>query len=141
MTETINALLDQWVAAEQAGDTKTLDLLLAQDFDGIGPLGFSLPKPEWLARHHQGLHYDAFDLAGTRVRTYGDAAVVTARNNQRGTYCGNSIPEAVRVTCVLIRQRDRWQLAAVHMSFIADAAGAPPIPGAASPSATTRGQS
>jgi ketosteroid isomerase-like protein len=136
----IDSFLAEWAAAEQAGDTDTLEGLLADDFVGIGPLGFSLPKAEWLARYRQGLHYDAFDLEETQVRTYGDVAVVTARNNQSGTYYGNPIPEAVRATCIAVRSEGRWQLAAIHLSFIAGTAGAPPIPGAPGPAASETDQ-
>ena len=129
MTNSINSFLAEWSAAEQAGDTGTLDSLLTEDFIGIGPVGFSLPKAEWLARHHQGLSYDSFGLEQTSVRTRGDTAIVTARTTQHGTAFGNPIPEAVRATYVLIRQGEHWRLASAHMSFIVGPPGAPPIPG------------
>ena len=60
---------------------------------------------------------------------YGQAAVVTARNNTHGRYQGHPIPEATRATLVLASDAGRWQLAAIHISFIAGTAGAPPTPG------------
>ena len=129
MTDSITSFLADWAAAEHAGDTGALDALLTDDFVGIGPLGFSLPKPQWLARHGQSLHYEAFDVDETQVRTYGDVAVVTARDTQRGTAFGNPIPEALRATHVLVRRGDGWRLALIQMSFIAGTPGAPPIPG------------
>ena len=54
---------------------------------------------------------------------------MTARNNTRGSYQGHPIPEATRATLVLVSSACRWQLAAIHMSFVAGTAGAPPIPG------------
>jgi ketosteroid isomerase-like protein len=130
MTDSIASFLAEWAAAERAGDTGTLDALLTDDFVGIGPLGFSLPKAQWLARHRQGLRYEAFGIDETQVRTYGDVAVVTARETQRGTAFGNPVPEALRATHVLVREGDRWRLAVIQMSFIAGTPGAPPIPGA-----------
>jgi hypothetical protein len=35
----------------------------------------------------------------------------------------------VRGTLVLVKDAKGWRLAAIHMSFIAGTAGAPPIPG------------
>ena len=57
----IDSFLDEWTSAERAGDTSALAALLTDDFTGVGPLGFVLPKAAWLARHQQGtLSYQAF---------------------------------------------------------------------------------
>ena len=132
MADIIGSFLDQWAAAEQAGDTERLDALLVGDFAGIGPLGFTLPRRAWLARHRSGdLRYDSFTLAEVQTRVYGQAAVITARNNTRGSYQGHPVPEATRATLVVVSGADDWQLAAIHLSFIAGTAGAPPLPGVA----------
>jgi ketosteroid isomerase-like protein len=131
MADSIQAFLDDWSAAEHAGDTERLEALLTDDFTAAGPLGFILPRQAWLARHRQGdLTYDSFGLAEVQARVHDEAAVVTARNNTHGSYQGHPIPEATRATLVLVRDADHWQLAAIHMSFIAGTRGAPPIPGA-----------
>lgn len=129
--QAIEEFLTTWAAAEQAGDTTTLDIQLASDFTAVGPLGFILTKQAWLARHRHGdLTYQEFSLSEVTARTAGSIAIVTARNNTRGSYHGHPIPEAVRATLILASDTGAWQLAAIHMSFIAGAAGAPPIPGA-----------
>lgn len=127
----IETTLTTWAAAERDGDTATLDTLLTDDFTAVGPLGFILPRQAWLARHRPdgGLRYDSFTLTEVQTRLLGDVAVVTARNDQPGTFQGNPIPEAVRATLILARGDGRWRLAAAHLSFIAGTAGAPPIPG------------
>ncbi len=132
MTDPVDSFFTEWSAAERAGNATKLDELLTDDFVGIGPLGFSLSKPEWIGRHDGGLHYDSFDVETSHVRTYGDVVVVIAREHQRGTAFGNPIPEAVQATHVLVRDGDRWRLTALHMSFVAGTPGAPPIPGAPS---------
>jgi hypothetical protein len=123
--------LTEWAAAERAGDTGALDMLLAGGFSAVGPLGFILPKQAWLARHRsRDLTYQGFSLDEVQDYPIGqDAVVVIARNNTRGSYQGHPIPEATRATLVLASHGGRWQLAAIHMSFIAGTAGAPPIPG------------
>jgi ketosteroid isomerase-like protein len=123
--------LTEWAAAEQAGDTGALETLLAGDFTAVGPLGFILPKQAWLARHRsRDLTYQDFSLDEVQARPIGpDAVVVTARTSTRGSYQGHPIPEATRATLVLAGNGGRWQLAAIHMSFIAGTAGAPAIPG------------
>jgi ketosteroid isomerase-like protein len=131
MTDGIQAFLDQWSAAEQAGDTERIDAMLTDDFIAVGPLGFVLPKQAWLARHRPGeLSYESFGLAEVQARVHDQAAIVTARNNSIGSYQGHPIPEAARATLVLTRDADRWRLAGAHMSFVAGTRGAPPLPGA-----------
>jgi len=133
MTQSIDSFLSAWTTAERAGDIEKLDALLADDFYGVGPLGFILPRPAWLARHRQGdLVYEAFDLGEIRTQLHGEVAVVTARNNTRGSYQGHPIPGAVRATLVIEADAGSRRLAAIHMSFIAGTPGAPPVPGAAS---------
>jgi ketosteroid isomerase-like protein len=138
--QTIDSFLSVWADAERTGDAAALDGLLTDDFVGIGPLGFSLPKPAWLARHRPGeLTYDSFSLDEVQTRVHGNAALVTARQNARGAYQGHPTPEAVRATLALVDDRDGWRLAGIHMSFIAGTTGAPPIPGGG-PAASKAGQ-
>jgi ketosteroid isomerase-like protein len=130
MADSIQAFLDEWSAAEHAGDTERLEAMLTDDFTAAGPLGFILPRQAWLARHRPGeLTYDSFGLAEVQARVHGEAAVITARNNTRGSYQSHPIPEATRATLVLVRDSGHWQLSAIHMSFIAGTRGAPAIPG------------
>jgi ketosteroid isomerase-like protein len=133
---TIDDLLTDWATAERNGDVSTLDRLVTDDFAGIGPLGFVLPKQAWLARFQGGLTYDRFELEEIQPRDYGNAAVVTARQVANGALGGDPLPfETVRATLTLIRGHDHWQLAAIHMSFVAGTPGAPPLPTAARPAA------
>lgn len=129
MDDSIRSFLRQWAAAERAGDAAALGELLTEDFTGVGPVGFALPKAAWIGRHGQGLRYEAFDVDEVQVRTYGAVAVAVARDTQRGTAFGNAVPEALRTTHVLVSHAGSWRLASLHMSFIAGTPGAPPVPG------------
>jgi ketosteroid isomerase-like protein len=128
MTDRINAFLTEWTDAERAGDSKTIATLLTDDFCGVGPFGFVLPRPAWLDRYRQGLTYEHFNLEEIQVRDYGDIALVTARNNARGSYRGQPTPEAQRITLVIWSNSESPRLAAVHMSFIAGTPGSPVTP-------------
>ena len=127
----LETFLTTWAEAERSSDAATTDTLLTDDFVGIGPLGFQLPKPAWLQRLTGGdLRYDVLSLDELLVREYGDCAVVVARWNARGTARGNPVPEAARATLICVREDGRWRLAGVHYSFIAGTPGAPGVPGA-----------
>lgn len=128
----IDDFLDRWTTAERDADIATLDTLLTDDFLGVGPLGFTLPKPAWLGRHQSGdLTYESFDLDEKQTRVHGDSALVTARHTAKGDYRGQPTPEAVRATLALVNDSGDWQLAGIHFSFIAGTPGAPPLPPAA----------
>jgi ketosteroid isomerase-like protein len=128
--EGITAFLSGWTAAEVSGDTTALHDSLADDFTAVGPLGFTLSKQDWLARHATGaLKYETFELDKLQLRRYGDVAVATALQHGQGTYQGNTVPSTLRVTLVVVRQSPSWRLATAHMSFVAGTPGAPPIPG------------
>jgi ketosteroid isomerase-like protein len=126
----VEAFLTEWARAEQEGDAGRLERQLDDDFVGVGPLGFVLSKPDWVARFGHGLAYDRFSLEGTQVRRDGDTAIVVGTQNQSGSMQGNPLPfSSVRSTLVLRHRPSGWRLASVHMSFIAGTPGAPPVPG------------
>ena|SRR5438105_686275 len=126
----LKQLADDWAAAELRADTAFLDRTLADDFVGIGPRGFMLTKEEWLQRHTSGdLKYQALSLDDVKVRIYGDAALLTAAENQQATYRGQDVPGQFRTTLVFVRQQGRWLLAGLHLSPIAGPPSAPPAAG------------
>lgn len=128
MPEHIHAFLSEWTTAERTGDVEILATLLTDDFSGVGPLGFVLPRPAWLDRHRQGLAYEQFGLEEIDIRLYGEVAVVGARANARGTHQGRPLPESLRVSLVITSRWEAVRLATVHMSFIAGTQGSPPVP-------------
>ena len=75
MTVDIDNILARWTAAERAGDTRALDTLLADEFVGIGPVGFVLDKRAWVGRFEHGMHHDRLDLDEVAVRRRGDTRV------------------------------------------------------------------
>jgi len=127
---TVDDFVRHWSSAELAGDTTVLDQLLVDDFTGVGPLGFLLSKADWLDRHHDhALHYRRYALAEVRVQRYQGAAVVVARQDTEGDWRGHPLPEALRISLVLVPGAIGWQLALAQTSFVAGTPGAPPIPG------------
>ena len=116
-------LADAWATAELQSDAAFVEKLLADDFVGVGPLGFLLTRQEWLARHQTGdLKYDVHTLDEARVRVYNEAAIVIGRLTQEATYRGNPVNAQLRTTLVFVRQHGQWQLAGLHFCNI----GQPP---------------
>ena len=122
----LDTFITTWADAERTCDAATTERVLTDDFVGIGPVGFQLPKPAWLQRQTTGdLHYDELSLDEVSTRRYGDCAVTTARWNARGTAQGHPIPEAARLTLIAVHQEGDWRLAGVHFSFIVGTPGTP----------------
>lgn len=121
--EQLTKLVRDWNAAELRGDVATIDRFLADDFIGVGPLGFMLTKEQWLDRHRSGdLKYDKLDLSELQVRTFDRAAIVLCRIDQANSYRGNPITAQLRTTLVFVQQDGAWRLAGLQFSPI----GQPP---------------
>ena len=122
----LSTFLTTCAAAERDGDAATTDRLLTDDFIGIGPVGFQLPRRAWLQRLIDGdLHYDELSLDEVTTRPYGDCAITTARWNARGTARGHPLPEATRATLVTVKDGDEWRLASIHFSHLIDPSAGP----------------
>jgi uncharacterized protein (TIGR02246 family) len=122
-SERVEGLAEEWAAAELRGDTSSLAEILADDFVGVGPRGFTLTKEQWLSRHDTGsLRYESFRLDEIEVRSYGDAAVMVCRQSAEGVYEAENgrfdLDDQFRATLVLVRQDGRWQLAGLQLSPI-----------------------
>jgi ketosteroid isomerase-like protein len=112
-------LVDAWATAELQADIAFLEKVLADDFVGVGPLGFLLSKREWLARHETGeLQYSVHAFDEAKARVYDEAAIVIGRLTQEATYRGNPINAQLRTTLVFIHQDGQWRLAGLHFCNI-----------------------
>ncbi|MEV7037670.1 nuclear transport factor 2 family protein [Amycolatopsis sp. NPDC051061] len=119
-----------WAAAEERGDTETLEGLAADGFRLVGPLGFVLDRAQWLARYSGGaLVTEKLDWDEVEVRDFGATAIAIGVHAQVAKHQGRPVNGRFRATHVLVRDDDRWQLAGIHLSPIG---GPPPFaPGGA----------
>jgi ketosteroid isomerase-like protein len=120
MTATTEALelVEGWAAAEQGNDAEALDGLLADDFVGVGPLGFVLSRDQWLARFGNGLENRSFAVEDAQVRDYGSAAIVVGVLAQETSFRGGDNSGRFRLTLVAVRPGDRWLLANAHIGML-----------------------
>jgi uncharacterized protein (TIGR02246 family) len=123
-TQRVMTLGEDWAAAELRGDTALLGEILADDFVGVGPRGFTLTRDQWLSRHEAGsLRYEAFGLDEVQVRLFEDAAIIVCQQSARGVYDDGEnvrfeLDDQFRATLVFVKQDGRWQLAGLQLSPI-----------------------
>ena len=121
-------LVTRWAEAELGEDATTLEGLLAEDFTGIGPLGFVLTKEQWTGRYRGGdLKNTEFAVLDPQVRSYGDTAVVVGVQQQQNSYQGHDSGGQFRLTLVAVKQAGGWVIANIQLSGpLGPPPGAPP---------------
>jgi ketosteroid isomerase-like protein len=125
VTETrteIKALLTRFAEAQRLSDVDDLSGLLTEDFKLVGPLGFVVPKQEWLEKFRTGmlqiqsLEWDEIDI---RTHAYAHFAIAIGRLTQAATFAQKPADGQFRVTAIAIGHGTSWHLAGAHYSPIA----------------------
>jgi ketosteroid isomerase-like protein len=118
----IEQLLTRFAEAQRRSDVDGLSALLTEDFRLVGPLGFVVPKQQWLEQFRSGtLQIESLEWSEVDVRThaYEHFAIVIGRLTQAATYAQRPADGHFRVTAIAIGHGTRWHLAGIHYSPIA----------------------
>jgi ketosteroid isomerase-like protein len=121
-TNEISQLLDRFAEAQSRSDLDALSQLLSDDFKLVGPLGFVVPKQQWLEQFHSGalqiesLEWDELDI---RTHAYTGFAIAIGKLTQTATYVQNRSDGQFRVTAIALGHGTTWHLAGAHYSPIA----------------------
>ena len=119
----IGKLLNRFAEAQRLSDLDDLSELLTDDFKLVGPLGFVVPKQQWLEQFRSGalqiesLQWDEVDI---RTHAYANSAIAIGRLTQTATYADNRADGAFRVTAIAVGNGVTLHLAGAHYSPIAD---------------------
>lgn len=116
-TEEFARLETAWNQAHITGDAAALDRLWSEDFEVAVPRMPIMSKSEALAFARSGrMRFERYETSDTRVRFYGDAAVVTGRLQRTRTINGKQLNDDWRFTKVYARQNGQWRVVAFHAS-------------------------
>jgi ketosteroid isomerase-like protein len=121
-TNEIERALEAFADAQRRGDGGELAQLLTDDFELVGPLGFVVPKVQWLEEFDtHTLQIESLDWDELEIRTYGYrmVAIAIGRLTQTATYNQAPAGGQFRVTAIVLRDGLRWRLAGAHYSRIA----------------------
>ncbi|GAC1653480.1 MAG: hypothetical protein NVS9B15_14160 [Acidobacteriaceae bacterium] len=121
------AAIQQVLVADEArrmgmlqSDVSLLNSLLADDVTILWGDGTADDKAARLALFRSGrVRYTRLDYDNTRVRLYGQTAVVTGNARVQVQTDGNSLESLLRVTRVYALQHDRWRLVTSHATRMA----------------------
>jgi RNA polymerase sigma factor (sigma-70 family) len=112
-----------WVDAIPRRDTAVVNRIMADDFEGIDPVGNIFTKATYMPDLAHGVFSaEPIELDEIKTRIFGDTAVATSRIKIAG-YATRG-----RMTNVYVKRRGRWQCVASHVSGLA-AGGAGPAGG------------
>ena len=116
-TEEFIHLETMWNAAHRTGDADALDRLWASDLEVDVPGMVPMTKAEALAFARTGrMRFERYDTSQIKVRTYGDAAVVTGRLQRTRTVDNRQRADDWRFTKVYARQAGSWRVVSFHAS-------------------------
>ena len=103
-------------------DTAFIERVYADDYVVTGANGVVRTRAEVVADMKSGAQtFEAMKNDGTKVRIYGDTAIVTGRTTQKGQYKGQPSLSPTMFTRVYVRLGGQWRLVAnsssVHLEI------------------------
>jgi hypothetical protein len=108
--QTIKDLSEQLNQAALKADAATYDKLVSDDYVSIGIYGTATTKANLLENYKSGkLKFEAIDVLDTKVRLYGDTALLDATANVKGHLGDTDISGQYRSTRVWIKRKGQWQ--------------------------------
>jgi ketosteroid isomerase-like protein len=118
--QTVKALTEQLNQAALKADAATYDKLTAGDYISISVLGKPSTKSEIMEAIKSGkTKFDAIEVLDTKVRVYGDAALVIGLSNVKGHSGDTDISGQYRSTRVWIKQKGQWKTVSFQATRVA----------------------
>jgi len=108
----IEAVEEQWRAAQLAGDVGTMDKLLADDYFGISNDGQLNNKTQQLERLRKRMFVlTKIDVSDVKIKLVGRVGIVTSLARIEGTNDGQSVAGTYRYTRIYKRYPDgSWKI-------------------------------
>jgi len=100
-------------------DADAIGRLLSDDWIIIDPDGGVIDKSRFMAVIKSGaLKHEAMDSEDIRVRTYSNAATVTAVTHTKTKYLEKEFTTHERATDVFVKKDERWQCVLTHLTIL-----------------------
>lgn len=118
--QSIKALSEQLNQAALKGDAATLDKLYVDNYIAINIFGRTSTKAEVLENFKSGkLKFETIEVTDTKVRVYGDTALVNTTANVKGHLGDTDISGQYRGVRVWVKRKGQWQSVSFQATRIA----------------------
>ena len=118
--QSVKAMTEQLRQAALKGDVATYDKLLADDYIVINGVGGTSTKADILENFKSGnLKYEAIDVSDTKVRIYGDTALVNSTANLKGHLGATDFSGQYRSVRVWVKRKGQWQSVSFQSTRVA----------------------
>ena len=121
MEEELLKLENAFAEAIVNNDLAGIGRLVADDWIIIDPNGEIVDRTRFFEVIKSGvLTHDMMEAKDSRVRVYGDSAVVTAVTRTKGKFMGHDFSTQERATDVFVKRDGRWQCVLTHLTRFAE---------------------
>jgi ketosteroid isomerase-like protein len=118
--QAIMKLERQWMDASIKADAAAIDKIEAEDYIMIDPTGSISTKEEDMKNVKSGdLKFDSMEILQSKVRVYGDTAVITGKSHIKGNYKGQDIGGDYSFTDVFVKKGADWKAVSSHITRVA----------------------
>ena len=119
--EELLKLEEAFAEAIVKNDLEGIGRLVANDWIIIDPNGEIVDRTRFFEVIKSGaLTHDMMESKDSRVRVYGDSAVVTAVTRTKGKFMGHDFSTQERATDVFVKRDGRWQCVLTHLTRFAE---------------------
>ncbi len=102
-------------------DLESIGRIVADDWIIVDPNGEIVDRTRFFEVIKSGaLTHDMMESKDSRVRVYGDSAVVTAVTRTKGKFMGHDFSTQERATDVFVKRDGRWQCVLTHLTRFAE---------------------
>jgi ketosteroid isomerase-like protein len=117
MQKEILRLEKEFSQAIVKNDVEAVGRFLADDWIIVDPDGGIIDRARFLDVIKSGaLTHEMMESDDTRVRIYGNTAIVTALTTTKGKFSGQVFTTQERATDVFVNQNGRWQCVLSHLT-------------------------
>jgi ketosteroid isomerase-like protein len=115
VAQIIEGLERDWAKAIVARDAPAVERLLADDFAGTSQ-EVLYSKADAIGDVRGDTTYEALDLTNIKVRVYGDTAIATMDQTEKGKHAGEPFSGHYLYTNVWVKRNGQWRAVSSHGS-------------------------